>query len=283
MNPVVVGTMLLLLAAGTYCFFCPRLNYAVYEPALFHPAKNLDLREMAPPDVHGGAVAESVTFASDSGNAIRGWYYVKPNAKYTILFSHGNGGNISYRIDLVELLNNAGASVLIYDYEGYGASDGTPSVAGICKDGSAAYKFLTETKKIKADQIILYGESLGAAVTTYLASHVPCKGIILQSGFASLRRIALERYPILSIYPEAFFPEPYLDNLAILSKPHPPLLIIHGQKDTVVPCAHADSLYQHALAPKKMVVFPESGHSNFYTTAPEKFTQTIQAFIGALP
>ncbi|MDR3611994.1 MAG: alpha/beta hydrolase [Candidatus Obscuribacterales bacterium] len=282
MNPVVIGAMLLLMAAGTYCFFCPRLNYAIYEPALFHPAINRELKEMAPPEVHGGAVAASVTFASESGKTIRGWFYVKPNAKYTVLFSHGNGGNISSRTDIVELLNKAGTSVLIYDYEGYGASDGTPSVAGICADGLGAYKFLVESKKIKEDQIILYGESLGAAVTTYLAERLPCRAMILQSGFASLHRIATERYPILSIYPETFFPEPHLNNLEILSKAHPPVLIIHGQKDTVVPCAHADSLYQHALAPKKIVVFPETGHSNFYKTAPEKFIETVQSFIGEL-
>jgi uncharacterized protein len=282
MNAVVLGALLVFLAACTYCFFCPRLNYAIYEPALFHPAKNIELKEMDPPDVHSDAVAQSVTFASESGKTIRGWYYVKPHAKYTILFSHGNGGNISYRTDLVELLTKAGASVLIYDYEGYGASDGTPSVAGICKDGFGAYKYLTETKNIKADRIILYGESLGAAVTTYLAARVPCRAIILQSGFASLRQIALERYPILSIYPESFFPEPHLNNLEILSQAHPPLLIIHGQQDTVIPCAHADSLYRHALAPKKIVVFPESGHTNFYKTAPEKFIETVRSFIGEL-
>jgi fermentation-respiration switch protein FrsA (DUF1100 family) len=282
MNTVVMSALLFLLAAGTYCFFCPRLNYSIYEPALFHPAKNLELKEMSPPEVAGGASAQSVTFASESGKIIQGWFYVKPHARFIVLFSHGNGGNISYRTDIVELLNKAGASVLIYDYEGYGASGGRPSVAGICSDGYGAYKFLTDTKKIKADQIILYGESLGAAVTTHLAARVPCRGIILQSGFASLRRIATERYPILAIYPESFFPEPYLNNLAILSKAHPPLLIIHGQKDTVVPCAHADSLYEHALAPKKIVVFPESGHSNFYTTAPEKFVKTVQSFFDGL-
>jgi hypothetical protein len=283
MNPVVIGAMFFLLAAGTYCYFCPRLNYAIYEPALFHPAIDSELKEMTPVDVDGGAVAESVTFASASGKTIRGWFYVKPKAKFTILFSHGNGGNISYRTDIVELLNKAGPSVLIYDYEGYGASDGKPSLSGICEDGLGAYKFLIETKKVKPEQIILYGESLGAAVTTYLAERVVCRAIILQSGFASLRRIATERYPILSIYPESFFPEPTLNNLEILSNAHPPLLIIHGRKDTVVPCTHADSLYQHALDPKKIVVFPESGHSNFYTTAPEKFVETIRLFIGELP
>ena len=123
-----------------YVVLCPRLNYALYRGLLFHPIKFDGQNAGSAPEL-AGVKGENVSFKNSLGNTLHGWYYVKPNSKYTILISHGNGGNVSYRADTCSVLLNAGASVLIYDYRGYGRSEGLPTVEGICDDALHAYDF----------------------------------------------------------------------------------------------------------------------------------------------
>jgi fermentation-respiration switch protein FrsA (DUF1100 family) len=271
-----IATIVLLL----YVLFCPRLNYAFYRPMLFHPWKLNKSEPVAPP--LSGVTGENVFFPSENGRVLNGWYYKLPGAKYTIIFSHGNGGEISVRSDLVELLLKAHVSVLIYDYGGYGESAGNPSVEAICQDGAGAYKYLTAVRGVKPNEIILYGESLGAAVSSYLSTRFECRALILQSGFTSLYRIACEVFPVLRVYPSFLFPMPPLDTLSILSKPHPPLLLIHGDEDAVVPVQHSKTLYECARAPKKFLELTNTGHSDIYKTAPKVYVKAIEAFMKTL-
>src|SRR5262249_24453256 len=149
-----------------------------------------------------------------------------------------------------------GSSVLIYDYRGFGRSEGVPTVEGVCDDAMSAYNFLTKNEGLHSDEIVIYGESLGVGVSTYLASLRPCAGLILQSGFVSLYRIARAVMPLVAIYPEALFPDQGLNSLALLKGKHPPLLIIHGAHDGVVPFRHAEDLYAAASEPKKFLPLP---------------------------
>jgi uncharacterized protein len=263
-----------------YLVFCPRWNYILYRPLLFHPWKVTATEPVAPP--LAGVTGENVYFPSENGKMLNGWYYVNPKAIYTIIFNHGNGGNITVRTDLVQLLLMAGASVFIYDYEGYGESVGKPTVEGICEDGAGAYKYLTSVKAIHPDKIILYGESLGAAVASYISTRFECKAIVLQSGFSSLYGIACEVFPLLKIYPAFLFPNPALDNLSVLSKPHPPVLLIHGDADTVVPVSHAKTLYDKAVGPKKFLELPKTGHADIYTTAASVYVRAMKSFLSTL-
>jgi fermentation-respiration switch protein FrsA (DUF1100 family) len=263
-----------------YLLFCPRLNILLYRPLLFHPWRSAENEPVAPP--LAGVTGENVYFPSENGKMLNGWLYANPKAVYTIIFNHGNGGNIAVRTDLVQLLLMAGASVFIYDYEGYGESVGKPTVEGICEDGAGAYKFLTGTKNVPADKIILYGESLGAAVAANISSRFQCKAIVLQSGFSSLYRIACEVFPLLRIYPAFLFPNPALDNLSVLMKPHPPVLLIHGDEDTVIPVRHAKQLYEKAVGPKKFLELPKTGHANIYTTASSVYVRAMKSFLSSL-
>jgi uncharacterized protein len=263
-----------------YLVFCPRWNYILYRPLLFHPWKVAGNEPVAPP--LAGVTGENVYFPSENGKMLNGWYYVNPKAIYTIIFNHGNGGNITVRTDLVQLLLMAGASVFIYDYEGYGESVGKPTVEGICEDGAGAYKYLTSVKAIHPDKIILYGESLGAAVASYISTRFECKAIVLQSGFSSLYGIACEVFPLLRIYPAFLFPNPALDNLSVLTKPHPPVLLIHGDADTVVPVRHAKTLYDKAVGPKKFLELPKTGHADIYTTAASVYVRAMKSFLSTL-
>ena len=275
MTMAIAGLLLVL-----YLLFCPRLNHFFYRPLLFHPWKSAQSEPVAPP--LAGVVGENVYFPSENGKMLNGWLYQNPKATYTIIFNHGNGGNVAVRADLVQLLLMAGASVFIYDYQGYGESVGQPTVEGICEDGASAYKYLTVSRGVSPDKIILYGESLGAAVASNISSRFECKALVLQSGFSSLYRIACEVFPLLRIYPAFLFPSPGLDNLSVLSKPHPPVLLIHGDEDAVIPVEHAKALYEQAVGPKKFLELPKTGHADIYATAAHVYVRAMKTFLSTL-
>jgi len=271
----------LIAVAALYVVLCPRFNYALYRPLLFHPVSLLgsDINEV--PDV-AGVTGESVTFKNPVGNSLYGWFYQKSGARYTVLLSHGNGGNVTYRQDTAAVLLDSGASVLIYDYRGYGNSEGLPTVDGICDDAVSAYDYLANVRGVTSDRMVLYGESLGCAVTTNLSTRRKCAGIILQSGFASLTQIAAEMFPVLAIYPGRLLADPPLNNLSIVKEQHPPLLIVHGHQDEVVPFSHAVAVFQAASEPKQMLELPSCGHNDISVSAIPEFRRALTDFFGSL-
>ncbi|HEY9716477.1 MAG TPA: alpha/beta hydrolase [Trichormus sp.] len=264
-----------------YVVLCPRLNYTLYRPLLFHPVSLVgsDINDV--PEI-AGVKGESVKFKNPDGDMLYGWYFNKPGATYTVLLSHGNGGNVTYRQDTIGVLLNTGASVLIYDYRGYGNSEGLPTVAGICDDAVAAYDYLTKDRGVAPNHTILYGESLGCAVTTNLSTRRKCAGIIIQSGFASLNQIATEMFPVLAIYPGRLLADPPLDNLSILKEQHAPLLIVHGQQDEVVPFSHASAVFRAASEPKQFLQLPTCGHCDISVLAVPEFSHALTEFFATL-
>jgi len=248
---------------------------------LFHPVLGGD--EWSDVPEIAGVKGKDVYFQTHDSCKLNGWYYKLPGAKYTILFSHGNAGNLYTRLPSIQALLNAGASVFVYDYRGFGKSEGhKPDIRGICDDGCAAHDYLVEKEAVDPDTIVLYGESLGVGVTTQVSTMRHARGMILQSGFASLPRISREHMPVLWMYPRLLFPDPPLDSLAILKRPHPPLLLVHGVLDTVVPIAHADDLFRHAAEPKQYIRLTTCGHGDIATTNPEEYSSALRQFLGSL-
>ena len=197
---------------------------SVYDKFLFYPSKTVH-----EPAQIGGAECQVLNFKTSDGNELSCWYYKHPADSGLVLVSHGNGGNISHRSTLTgHLLKDTDYSVLLYDYEGYGNSQGKPSIKGILKDGIAAFDFAVEKLGYSPGKIIVYGESLGCAVTCDIASKRKPQGIILQSGFRSLPSIARDLFGPLKIMPGFIFPEPKLDNEKLLKGEHAPLLIMHA-------------------------------------------------------
>jgi uncharacterized protein len=246
------------LFAG-YTGLSPRLGGFLYRSLLFHP--HVLASDISPPTLEG-IKGEEVRFGHDRNMELCGWFYNNPNSKFVVLLSHGNGGNINIRPKLVEALLSQHLSVFIYDYCGYGKSAGQPDIENTCAAALSAYDYLTKEGHYKPSQIILYGESLGAAVSTYLASREPVAALILQSGFTSLRSIAVEKYSVLGIYPEWLFPTPPLDTLQTLPSIKVPVLVIHGGRDPVVPLQHGENLFAAANQPKFLLAIPEAQHSN---------------------
>jgi len=179
------GTALITLFGGAalYTVLSPRFNYRLYRWLIFHPYPYEPGADL-PPRIENTEVDE-VYVPLKSGKQLHCWYFKVANATKTILFSHGNAGNLSSRNSILNLLTKTGASVFIYDYEGFGKSEGLPTIDGICENGLTVYDYLIEKQGIKPESLIVYGESLGTGVAMYLADEKPVGGVILQSGFSS--------------------------------------------------------------------------------------------------
>lgn len=272
----------LFLAPIAYLLLSPRVNMRLYRRLLFQPT--------AFPQLPAGRLPRSMDIEPeelyfnsfgdlDSKETLHGWYFQHPNPEAPlVIFSHGNSGNLTIREPLFQLLLECGASVFIYDYRGFGKSTGAPTLEGVYQDGLAAYDFIVGKFALPANQVFLYGESLGAAVSSYISSKRKSAGLILQSGFSSLRNIGGERVRALKLYPSWLFPMPGTSSREILSADHPPLLIIHGMLDRSVAFHHAQALYDSASQPKQLLALPASAHSDLVATAKDTLKENLTAF-----
>lgn len=256
-----------------YVLLAPRVALPFYNTMIFYPHKYPGGRYDV--DQIEGVKKQDVFFPSANGKRLHAWLFKHPNSRPAILVSHGNSGNLSYRIGLISLLLKAGASVMVYDYQGYGRSEGSPSLSGILEDGRAAYNYLVDNERLPGETIVLHGESLGSLVASHLAATVPCGGVILQSGLASFKRIALEALPFLRLYPSWLFPNLRLDNAAVFERAHPPLLLVHGARDDTVPIDHSEEIYARALSPKAFTALPEAGHNDIYEVNADRYQEAV--------
>ena len=193
----------------------------------------------------------------------------------TLLYCHGNAGNISDRLFKANLFHRLGLNVLLFDYRGYGRSQGTPSEQGTYKDAEAAWRFLTEKKKIPADRLVIYGESLGNGVALETALRHPPQALILDSAFTSVIDMGLEIFPYL---PVRWLVRFRYDNLSKIPKIRCPVLVMHSAEDAVVPFRMGRRLFEAAPQPKEF--FQMKGtHDEGYIDAGPAYPRAIQAFL----
>jgi fermentation-respiration switch protein FrsA (DUF1100 family) len=264
------------MAVAMYFILAPRFNTYLYRSLLFFPSR-------FPSDFPGvpaleGIAGEDVYFKGSMGQTLNGWYFHRPDSEYHILFSHGNSGNLTIRHHLSKLMLRSGYSVFVYDYQGFGRSSGLPTIHGICSDGEAAYDYLVNERGVNPDKIVFYGESLGCSVAAHLSTVKPCRGLIMQSGFASLVRIACLHFPWLHLYPSALYPKPALDNLSIVREAKVPILFIHGDLDRVIPVQHAVDMYEAAAGVKHFVRLPGTAHGDVWSTAEKEYVEALESF-----
>jgi fermentation-respiration switch protein FrsA (DUF1100 family) len=227
-------------------------------------------------------VTQQIWFKSEQGERLNGLYFTKPGAKRTFIVCHGNAGNVAHRIVLAAALLVCNVNVLLFDYQGYGKSEGKPSIDGIVRDSSAAYDYAVKELKIAPSDIVLYGESLGCAAAAQVSKQRNVAGIILQSPFASLLEAGRERLPWLWSYPQSWFGDiNSLNTAAVFEQPHAPLLLIHGTADPILNPKYSQSIFAAAVEPKKLVVIQNFGHAVCEIGAPT-FSTAIRDFVGAL-
>lgn len=212
---------------------------------VYHPSRVLEAT-----GAELGRPFEDVRFAASDGVDLNGWFFPADansrRASLAVLLCHGNGGNISHRLELARALLSTGVCVFLFDYRGYGRSAGRPSEAGTYRDGEAAYRWL-ENKGFAGKKIILFGESLGGGVAAELASRLPAAGLILQSTFTCIPDIGADLFPWL---PVRMLGRIKYDTLSKLPQVKAPVLIMHSRGDRLVRFPHSQKNFAAANDPK---------------------------------
>lgn len=232
---------------------------------------------------NAGLEYEDVRIQTSDGLTLHGWFIpgdpeVVPNT--TWLWFHGNGGNNGYRVDeLASAHHLTGANLFIFDYRGYGESEGRPSEQGTYLDSRAVITYLSGRDDVAQDQIIYLGHSLGAAVAVELALARPPMAMILVSPFASVRDMASITLPFP---PVAWLVRNHYDSLTRIRQLNVPLLVLHGDQDETVPLSQGRKLYDAANQPKRFQVLEGAAHNDTYEVGSEQYWGAIEEFLGEL-
>lgn len=216
--------------------------------------------------------AEDVWLQSADGVRLHTWWISSPGSPIATLFLHGNGGNLTHRIAHLQAIRDAGSSVLILDYRGYGRSQGRPSETGLYRDAHAAYLHLRKAG-YPPSRIVLHGESLGCAVAVELASREPCAGMILEAPFTSAADVARRVLPFLGPLAARGF-----DSRRRIASFRRPLLVIHGTRDEVIPFELGQRLFKSAPGPKWFWVLKGAGHNDILETAGLRYVERLKEF-----
>ena len=240
---------------------------------IYYPAAAVDLTPKAL-----GQPFDEVVIDVEPGVKIHGWFIkaATESSVATILFSHGNAGNIADRIDRVQSLRSLGVDFLLYDYRGYGKSTGDTDEEGTYRDGRAAYDYLVKSRQIDPGHIVLMGESLGCAVSIQLALERKAAGLVIEAPFASIAHMANAVYPFL---PLGSFIRTRYENVKKIPQLKMPLLVVQGTKDEVIPVAQGRMVFDAAPEPKRYLAIEGAHHNDVYLIGGEGYRRALGEFI----
>lgn len=264
-------------AAVALLFGCGAFVYGLrwLESAMtFHPVRLTADRRVAPPNG-----AEEVWFTAKDGIRLHGWYFASQRTSQpTIIYFHGNGGNITNVGGLGESLAKGGFGVLLFDYRGYGLSDGsTVDEADIYLDGEAAWDFVVNEKNAAPETVVLYGQSLGTAIAAETATRRRAGALILESGFSSASSLAETALPWLPAWLHGLGRNRF-ESAQKLRTVRVPVLISHGDPDEVIPTSEGRALFAAANEPKQLLIVPGAGH-NVFGSAGTAYLDQLEEFI----
>lgn len=221
--------------------------------------------------------AEDVWITTSDGVKLHAWWIAARESQLATLFLHGNAGNVTHRIHAIREIRDAGSSVLMLDYRGFGKSEGSPGESGLYRDADAAYEWLRQ-RGLDPSRIVIHGESLGTAVAVDLASRNPCRGLILEAPFPSARAVAARVLPLLGPLLVWGF-----DSKSKIGRVHAPLLVIHGDRDEVMDVSLGKELFAAANEPKSLWLVPGGGHNNLVEAAGAGYGRRLAEFCRLRP
>jgi fermentation-respiration switch protein FrsA (DUF1100 family) len=263
---------LLLGVAGIYVIV-GLLLFIFQSSLLYFP--NTPSRKIVATPKSIGLGYEPVTIETDDGFSLDGWFIPAKDARGVLLFFHGNAGNMSHRLESLKIFNGLRLSTLIFDYRGYGRSDGKPSEQGTYRDAVAAWRYLTEQRQIAKENIVFFGRSLGGAVAAHLAGRHCPGALILESVFTSVPDLASHLYPI---FPVRWLSRFRYDAKSALKSVACPVLVIHSPHDEIVPFRHGRALFDAANAPKQFLEL-RGGHNDGFLLSGQKYLDGIDGFL----
>ena len=248
---------------GALLFFMqPRLVY--------HPS-----REISYTPHHAGLVFDDLRLDTADGEKIAAWHIAAETGSVHVLLFHGNGGNMSGRVEVVRGLHAIGLNVLIIDYRGYGQSSGKPSEKGTYEDALAAWEYLVETKGVSPGDIVVYGRSLGASIAAWLAAEKRPGALMLESPFTSIGDMAKKDYPFMPVRALCRFK---YDTVSFLARVRCPVLVAHSPEDAVVPFEHGRAVFEAAGEPKRFLAIGGAHCDSTVETEPS-FRAAVREFI----
>jgi hypothetical protein len=237
-----------------------------------------DRRLIATPD-DVGLPYRDVRFHASDGTLLHGWF-VPGDVRVALLWLPGNAGNISHRVEMLRRLHDElGVSILLFDYRGYGNSEGRPSERGTYLDAEAALDALEEQPGVARGRIVYLGQSLGAANAVDLATRRPPLGVILESAFTSIPAMAAVHYPFHPLRP---FVRTRYDSLTKIRDVEAPVLVVHGERDDIAPVWMGRELYEAAAGPKQLHVVPGAAHNDLDRVAGPGYQDVLREFLRRL-
>jgi fermentation-respiration switch protein FrsA (DUF1100 family) len=249
------------------------LAYAGQRRLMYFP----DRARPLPAQVGLAGVQERVLETPDGARVIA-WYGKARPGKPTLLYFHGNGGSLAIRASRIARFMAEGWGVYMMTYRGYGGSTGSPSEANNVADARLAYKALVQQEGVAPGSVVVYGESLGSGIAVRIAAELPVAGVILDAPYTSIVDVAAKTYPF---FPVRLFLIDRYETTRHIARLKAPLLILHGERDGVVPVWMGREIARLAPEPKTLVVFPNGHHSDLYINGNDAI-DVVRAWIGRL-
>jgi uncharacterized protein len=266
---------LLLAGIGAYAAICTYVYYA-QSGLLYFP--NMPGRALVATPENIGLSYQDVEFETEDGIHLHGWYIPSDEAKATLLFFHGNAGNISHRLESIEIFHHLRLNVFIIDYRGYGQSEGKVTEKGTYRDAEAAWHYLNSTRAIDAQEIIIFGRSLGASIAAWLASQHTPAALIIESGFTSVPSMAQRLYPLLPVRWLTYFKydtRRYVKNIAC------PVMVAHSKSDEIIAYDEGREIFDAAPEPKQFLEM-RGGHNDGVLATGIDYVEALRSFINGI-
>jgi uncharacterized protein len=246
--------------------------WLVQDRLIYYPGMG---REIVTTPAARGVAYDDFTITSEDGERLSVWWVPAPSPRGAVLLLHGNAGNISHRVDYALMFRGLGYSTLLVDYRGYGRSTGKPSEEGTYRDAEAAWRWLTQTRGIPEKNIVVFGESLGGGVASWIAARHRPRALVLASTFTSAVDLGAEVYGFLPVRLISKFRYATLERLRDVRSP---VLVMHSPDDDIIPYAHGRKLFEAAAEPKTFVDLAGGHNSGFVFTRPE-WVQALGEFL----
>lgn len=247
-----------------------------FAQSLFIYAPDIPTRELLSTPLDVDLHYEEIILTTEDNEKIHAWFIPNDSSRQwadkTVLFFHGNAGNISQRLETIQIYHQLGLNFFIIDYRGFGQSTGKPSEKGIYLDAAAAWDYLVHERKIKPDEIIVAGRSLGGGVASELAKNVTPAMLILESTFISMPEVSKLHYPFM---PTGLIMKDKYATLNKLANITCPIVVAHSKNDEVIPFTHAEKIFQRASEPKQFIEL-RGGHGNGFLLSRKDYIEGLQ-------
>ncbi|MCK5336946.1 MAG: alpha/beta hydrolase [Gammaproteobacteria bacterium] len=254
------------------------LIYFKQPEMLFYP--DISGRELVTTPQSRGMHYENIELVTSDNIKLHGWFIfanksVENQKEETVLFFHGNAGNISHRLDSIEQFHQLGLNVFIIDYRGYGQSTGKITETGTYRDAEAAWLYLTKNRAINENEIIIFGRSLGASIAAWLAQRVTPAGLIIESSFSSVPSMGQRFYPFLPVRLLSRF---QYDTKKYIKAISCPVLVAHSREDEIIPYGEGMDVFNAAPEPKQFLQM-RGGHNDGFIVSGSDYVNGIESFI----